>query len=67
MVGQALLAVAQGYVHEDVAERGFEADHQRFYIFAALIAFFGGEQQRRVDAEVEALVRRFLPLSPRLC
>ena len=56
VVGHAALVVAEGYVHEYVAQRGFEADHQRFHIFAAFVAFFGGQQQRRMHAEVKALI-----------
>jgi hypothetical protein len=38
VVRQSLFAVAQSDVHEDVSQGGFEADHERFGVFTALIA-----------------------------
>jgi hypothetical protein len=56
VIGHAAFIVAQCNVHEDVAQRGFEADHQSFHIFAGLVAFRGGYENGRVNAEMESLV-----------
>src|ERR1022692_4911432 len=56
MIGHPLLVVAQRYIHEDIAEGGFEADHQRFRVFAGLVALLSSEKERGMYAEMEALV-----------
>ncbi len=55
-IRHALLVMPQRDVHEHVAHGSFKADHQRLNVFAALVAFLGGDQHRRMHAEVEALV-----------
>src|SRR5437868_4972588 len=56
VIGHALLVVAQRDVHEDVPHGGLEADHQRFRVFAGLVALLRGQKERRMYAEMEALV-----------
>src|SRR5579863_451442 len=36
------MAIAQSYVHEHIADSGFEANEQRFGVLAALGAMLGG-------------------------
>src|ERR1035437_2427561 len=56
MIGHPLLVVAQRYIHEDIAEGGFEADNQRFRVFAGLVALLSSEKERGMYAEMKALV-----------
>src|ERR1041385_8380529 len=56
MIRHPLLVIAQGHVHEDIAEGGLEADHQCFRVFTGFVAFLRGEQKRGMHAEMKALV-----------
>src|ERR1035438_10538113 len=56
MIRHSSSVVAQRNVHEDVAKRGFEGDHQGFGVFAGLVALLRGEEERGMYPEMKALV-----------
>ena len=56
MIGHPAPVVAQGNIHEDISQGGFKANHQRFRIFAGLVALLSGEKERGMHPEMEALI-----------